>query len=697
MRAATSQRTVTTGGVEQSAFFQISLDDQTHIMTILRDTLYSDKVLAVLREYSANAWDAHRQFGKADVPIKVTIPTDMDPTLRIRDFGPGMSPDEVFSIYALYGASTKRGDDVAVGMMGIGSKSGFSYSDTFTVTSWNGGMKRVYVALLDETDTGKINLLTENPCDASETGIEIQVPIKRQDIWEFSMKARTLFRYFTPRPDINLVLDDLKQVVVKSGFINEDSTQGWVAVMGCIPYRVNPEQIRDLLERASLWEAASRMSGGMYFNIGDVQINASREELKYSDKTKKALVEHFALVLRQYTEQLIKDLSDDSLTPWEKRQRGLGLLGRMRGTQLPLPFDSREYLRDGVRLNGIDDEGKLCPPKTFVVINFRDEQVNELTLNPDMVLVVKDDHRVLQGYDLPHRNIYIIRPYRNSPLEKVRQELDEALARAKMTGVPVQDISTFNWNSVQIRGGKTANKKHWVSTFRLIATGNSGILSQNWGIESREPTDEDVFVILSRFEAESYGSFYSDYRQDALVAAAVGLKMPPVYGYKTTEKKPVTPSDCKGTHYIEWRKGFLQKIAKNAKVSHALKVWQQSKVMDAVEDYFWRYDGNTPEIMVAKLAESLTEKHPIVVLLRDSLAARQKIQGMPLTLREALPTLIGIVKIPGVSLDDIYTRYPLLRVGGNPGLRALWREHKASWIEYINLMDEARERKEKKA
>lgn len=29
-------------------------------MTILRDTLYSDKVLAVIREYSANAWDAAR-------------------------------------------------------------------------------------------------------------------------------------------------------------------------------------------------------------------------------------------------------------------------------------------------------------------------------------------------------------------------------------------------------------------------------------------------------------------------------------------------------------------------------------------------------------------------------------------------------------------------------------------------------------
>lgn len=185
-----TERQVTSGGVSQSAQFAISMADQTHIMTILRDTLYTDRVLAVLREYSANAWDAHRQSGKADLPIKVTIPTDMDPTLRIRDFGSGMSQEDVFRIYSQYGASTKRDDNIAVGMMGIGSKSGFAYSDTFTVVSWNGGMKRIYIALLNETDTGTINLLAEEPC-GEETGIEIQIPVRHQDMWNSTRRPQT--------------------------------------------------------------------------------------------------------------------------------------------------------------------------------------------------------------------------------------------------------------------------------------------------------------------------------------------------------------------------------------------------------------------------------------------------------------------------------------------------------------------------
>ena len=88
----------------------------------------------------------------------------MDPTLFIRDFGPGLSRNDVFSVFTQYGASTKRNDDNSVGMLGIGSKSGFSYADSFTITSWNGGTKSIYVAVLDETDKGIINLMHEEPC-----------------------------------------------------------------------------------------------------------------------------------------------------------------------------------------------------------------------------------------------------------------------------------------------------------------------------------------------------------------------------------------------------------------------------------------------------------------------------------------------------------------------------------------------------
>lgn len=109
-----------------TAEFGISRDDEVHVLTMLRDTLYSDKPLAVLREYSSNAWDAHRDAGKVDVLIEVTLPTAMEPTLRIRDHGCGISLDDMLGRFLKAGASTKRGSNNTVGTLGIGRLSGFA-------------------------------------------------------------------------------------------------------------------------------------------------------------------------------------------------------------------------------------------------------------------------------------------------------------------------------------------------------------------------------------------------------------------------------------------------------------------------------------------------------------------------------------------------------------------------------------------
>lgn len=149
MQTAAVERVVTNSGTLGSAEFGISQKHAAHIMGILRSTLYSRKALAVLTEYGTNAWDEHRQAGIGDKPIHVVMPTAFKPTLKIRDFGRGLSEHDVLHIYTQYGESTKRDTNDAAGMLGIGCKAGFAYTDQFTVTSWHAGTKSVYVAVLD--------------------------------------------------------------------------------------------------------------------------------------------------------------------------------------------------------------------------------------------------------------------------------------------------------------------------------------------------------------------------------------------------------------------------------------------------------------------------------------------------------------------------------------------------------------------
>ena len=145
-------------GIENEVAFNIRQENVAHIFSILRNQLYSNKVLAVIREYSTNAYDAHIE-ANVERPIEITLPTSFSPTFIVRDFGFGLSPDDVQNIFASYGASTKRNTNEQVGMLGLGSKSAFCYVNSFMIVSRHNGTEYTYQAYIDETNVGKVALL----------------------------------------------------------------------------------------------------------------------------------------------------------------------------------------------------------------------------------------------------------------------------------------------------------------------------------------------------------------------------------------------------------------------------------------------------------------------------------------------------------------------------------------------------------
>ena len=154
MKAQTKIREVQRGGELKESNFGIQEGQEGHLFAILRDKLYSDKIMAVIREYSTNATDAHVEAGTPEKPVDVTLPTRLDPHLIIRDYGLGLTEEEVRELYVMYGSSTKRATNDAIGQLGLGCKSGFAYSDQFMVISYKDGKKYTYNAYLDETNGG---------------------------------------------------------------------------------------------------------------------------------------------------------------------------------------------------------------------------------------------------------------------------------------------------------------------------------------------------------------------------------------------------------------------------------------------------------------------------------------------------------------------------------------------------------------
>ncbi len=681
-------RNIESNGISESVIFGISINDTAHIMDILRNTLYSDKITAVLREYAANAKDAHAEIGKQNVPIKIVLPTIMEPTLIIQDYGPGLSHNDVFQVYTQYGASTKRNSNEAIGQMGLGSKSGFCYSDSFTVISCHGGKRRTYVALLDETEKGTCNLLCEEDC-GEETGVTIQIPVEQEDITEFSEKAQKLFQYFTPKPDINVDIPNTltKGIYLSNGLIDIEAADPghWVAIMGGIPYAINLGQLTGAgVSEEGIAPWIEKLSGALYFNIGEVHISASREELKYSKNTKEILVKKFNNLIDEYVTKIFTEIDNNNLTDWEKRLQ-LQTLNRI---DLPIPDELEEMTKHSIV---IQDPDKL--PKTFSIVSKDKNPIRHLNINAFVKLILKDDNRKIEGFK--GWNGYLVSKNDETiPWEIVLQELDDYLKEKKLTGIPIVKLSEQAWSAPYQppKKYKLTNSKYFRRSFVLNPDPHNfcSPWSKAWNVADRKQilTQDDVFVILDGFKTMNVGdngnfNIYTEYNRDKKLADYFKIPMPSIYGYKTTINKPIKSADCIGTHYKDWQPKFIESLL-TPKTKKLIEVLQWADI-----GYRNNYYGKKSQII--KPIEILGPKHLIsqtIVKMYKSCNILNSFKGEKkeifneLMKRSNKQNKLEILKI----IDNIYLRYPLLSIP-SIGLRVIWESNSTQWIEYIKLID----------
>lgn len=299
MIAVEEKRNIIQSHQMQSASFGISQSGLSHILNILRNKLYSNKLLAIIREYSCNALDAHVAVGCPKKPIKVSLPSKLESTLKIRDYGPGLSEKEVFELYCFYGDSTKRTSNAYIGMMGIGSKSGFAYSDSFSVVSYQNGVKTIYDAFLDESNIGKIVKMGQTKTTESN-GVEIVIAIKQEDLHSLASEVKEFFKYWDVKPDFSgaVTFHEVAPVLEGSNwkyYTDGDRSDSTVIVMGNVPYDLNWNNL------SGSWHLPRR---GLVIRlpIGAVQVAASREQLEYTPQTKEMLAKEMTRIEAEVVE-----------------------------------------------------------------------------------------------------------------------------------------------------------------------------------------------------------------------------------------------------------------------------------------------------------------------------------------------------------------------------------------------------------
>jgi len=298
---------------------QYGIGDVGLVLEILRNKLYKDPILAVVREYVTNARDAHVEVGKADVPVVVHLPSYDSMYFKVQDFGPGLSPERIEKIFCNYASSTKRNSDDQVGYFGIGSKSAFAYSDSFTITSVVDGKIRTYTSYIDESRRGKISCLYESDTDLPN-GTTIIIPVKKYDQDRFLDKLKFVTEFWSVRPNVfrdgeELQVPYANERTVFSGTDwklarNQDyDTRGTYAIMGGIPYAID---ISNQFESHPARNFFSYSCIRINFNNSDLSLAASRDSLHYDVRTVKAIKDKLDSIIDEINARISEQISQES-------------------------------------------------------------------------------------------------------------------------------------------------------------------------------------------------------------------------------------------------------------------------------------------------------------------------------------------------------------------------------------------------
>jgi hypothetical protein len=320
---------VTSNITGETGSFTVDEQSLGKIMGVLTN-LYSDPELAVVREYLTNALDAQIEAQENDPnyvwrAIEVTLPSRFSKEYKVRDFGTGMSADDLKNIYSKYGKSTKETSNSVTGMLGLGSKCALTYTNQFTITGIKNGIKTIAFVSKDDSDIPTF-MIVDTSTTKEANGVEISIPVR--DSNSFAEKTRSFLKYWKDgqvlvdgeepvKHGLSLIKTAKVTYKVRDKQVTGDapiyllereesryygSADSYV-VMGNVPYLIDDEHISRSLRDAGLGFIA-------YVPMGSITFPPNREVLTYNPATKKVIGDISDGLFEDILNKKLKDITD---------------------------------------------------------------------------------------------------------------------------------------------------------------------------------------------------------------------------------------------------------------------------------------------------------------------------------------------------------------------------------------------------
>ncbi len=298
---------------------------------VLSDTLYADKIGSIVRELSCNAYDAHVACGKQSQPFEIHFPDEFEPWFSVKDYGIGLSPDDITNVFTVYFQSTKDNSNDSIGAFGLGAKTPFSYTDQFTVTSIKDGVMSIYSAFIAQNGMPCITKMHDEP-HVGCNGVEIKMSVKREDYRKFSEAISNQLRFFKVKPELfnqpngfefqsGISNASYESEKIRVGKNNSYSAKQYL-IQGQVGYPINFDKLTIALgyntKVVKFLENIRYTDVELYFDIGQIGVTASREGIEYDNTT----VSNICKLVESVIPEIESHLSDvlSNLTNYQKAE-----------------------------------------------------------------------------------------------------------------------------------------------------------------------------------------------------------------------------------------------------------------------------------------------------------------------------------------------------------------------------------------
>ena len=263
----------------------IRAEDLGMALDAVSKNLYSNPIGSFVRELVSNGVDANRANNSAEL-VKVNIYKEGNTWyFQVKDEGKGMTPEHFKEVYMRWFNSDKRDNNEDIGGFGIGSKSPLSYKESYELTTVAEGYEYEYI-IVRQSPAPTATLLVERPTN-KKSGTTVRIEIDEKDLWKLRQECNKQLTYFNNvyvlneeyyyENDFQIIEADLFKVRPDSfPFGNEMHI-----VLGQVAYPIN----WNFLGISPIY-----IPVGLKFNIGELPVTLSREEINYSDDTVKEIL-----------------------------------------------------------------------------------------------------------------------------------------------------------------------------------------------------------------------------------------------------------------------------------------------------------------------------------------------------------------------------------------------------------------------